>query len=66
MILSGREILKQLNTNIFIEPFEESRLNPNSYNLTLADELLVYENMRVSVNYHFSLRYSKSLYIILG
>ncbi len=44
MILSGREILKQLNTNIFIEPFHESRLNPNSYNLTLADELLVYES----------------------
>ena len=44
MILSGSEIKKQLNKNIFIEPFDESRINPNSYNLSLADELLVYEN----------------------
>lgn len=44
MILSGSEIKKQLNKKIFIEPFDESRINPNSYNLSLADELLVYEN----------------------
>ena len=44
MILTGSEIKKQLNKHIFIEPFDESRVNPNSYNLSLADELLVYEN----------------------
>jgi len=44
MILSGLEIKKQLNKNIFIEPFNEKQLNPNSYNLRLSDELLVYEN----------------------
>lgn len=45
MILSGDEIRRQLGTNILIEPFDESRLNPNSYNLTLHDELLTYEEV---------------------
>src|SRR5687768_5992058 len=45
MILSGDEILKNLGANIVIDPFDESRLNPNSYNLTLHDELLVYEEV---------------------
>ena len=40
MILSGDEILKNLGTNIVIDPFDETRLNPNSYNLTLHDERL--------------------------
>ena len=45
MILSGKEILKKKKKKkIVIEPFDESRLNPNSYNLSLSDELLVYEN----------------------
>lgn len=44
MILTGPEIQARLNKDIFIEPFEKSQLNPNSYNLRLHDELLVYEN----------------------
>ena len=45
MILSGKEILKNIESkDIIIEPFDKSRVNPNSYNLTLSDELLVYEN----------------------
>lgn len=43
MILSGREIEKLLNTEIFINPFFVEQLNPNSYNLRLHNELLVYE-----------------------
>ena len=43
MILSGREIKKRLGTDIHIDPFSESQLNPNSYNLRLHRELLVYE-----------------------
>jgi dCTP deaminase len=43
MVLSGREIRRHLGSNIVIDPFDESNLNPNSYNLTLHDELLVYE-----------------------
>lgn len=42
MILSGLGIKKELNKNIFIEPYEERLLNPNSYNLRLADELVLY------------------------
>lgn len=43
MILSGLEIKKQASLgNIEISPFEEERLNPNSYNLRLHNELLMY------------------------
>ena len=44
MSFSGQEILRQLGTEIIIEPVDPSRINPNSYNLSLANELLVYEN----------------------
>ena len=44
MILSGKEILRHLGKEIIIEPFDPSRINPNSYNLSLANELLIYEN----------------------
>ena len=42
MILSGTEIKKNVGGNIIIDPFVESRLNPNSYNLTLHEDLMVY------------------------
>lgn len=42
MILSGNEIVKRLNKDIFIEPFSKECINPNSYNLSLFNELLVY------------------------
>ena len=45
MILSGNEIKQQLGKNIHIDPFDDSRLNPNSYNLSLHDELLIYEEV---------------------
>lgn len=45
MILSGHEIRAQLGGNIHIDPFDESRLNPNSYNLTLHNELITYEEV---------------------
>ena len=44
MIISGLEIKNMLNKEIFIEPFDDSRLNPNSYNLRLHNELLVYDS----------------------
>lgn len=44
MILSGLEIKKEIaRGNIIIEPYDQRRVNPNSYNLRLADELLVYD-----------------------
>jgi dCTP deaminase len=43
MILSGLEIKKQVELgNIRINPFDESCINPNSYNLKLHNELMVY------------------------
>lgn len=45
MILSGDEIRNRLNGDICIDPFEPARLNPNSYNLTLHNELITYEEV---------------------
>ena len=44
MILSGKEIQRHMGKDIVIQPFDPKRLNPNSYNLSLHNELLVYEN----------------------
>lgn len=44
MILSGLEIKNHIGREIIIDPFDEKRLNPNSYNLSLHNELLVYTN----------------------
>jgi len=43
LIFSGLEIKKRLGTDIIIEPYDEKFLNPNSYNLRLHNELLVYD-----------------------
>lgn len=45
MILSGAEIKQRMGADIKISPFDPSRLNPNSYNLSLHNELLVYEEV---------------------
>ena len=44
MILSGKMIHERMGKDIVIEPFDRARLNPNSYNLSLADELVLYED----------------------
>lgn len=49
MILSGKEILKHMGKEIIITPFDEKRINPNSYNLSLADKLLVYEQVELDM-----------------
>jgi dCTP deaminase len=49
MILSGQAILERLGGDIVIEPFEPSQLNPNSYNLTLHHELMVYEELTLDM-----------------
>ena len=43
-ILTGKEILSRLGGDIQIDPFNEEQLNPNSYNLQLFRELLVYRD----------------------
>jgi dCTP deaminase len=45
MILSGQEIAARLGGDIAIDPYNAAALNPNSYNLTLHDELMVYEEV---------------------
>ena len=42
MILSGKKIKEKLGNEIIIEPYNESQLNPNSYNIRLHNQLLVY------------------------
>lgn len=45
MILTGKEIKKNLQEKkIVIDKFDESHLNPNSYNFTLSNKLLIYKN----------------------
>ena len=43
MILSGNEIRRRLGKELFIEPFNQSQLGPNSYNLRLHNELMIYD-----------------------
>ncbi len=49
MILSGREIARHMGKEIVIEPYDPKRLNPNSYNLSLHPDLLVYENKQLDM-----------------
>jgi len=44
MILSGLEIKNRIGKDIGIDPYNENQINPNSYNLKLHDELLVYKD----------------------
>ena len=44
MILSGKEIESRINNEIIIDPFDKNRINPNSYNLSLHNELIMYKN----------------------
>lgn len=43
MILSGLEIAARIGKDIGIDPYDPVQLNPNSYNLRLYDELVVYD-----------------------
>ncbi len=51
MILSGLEIIKQIKEGgIEIAPFSKENINPNSYDLRLADKLLIYTGTKYSVD----------------
>jgi dCTP deaminase len=45
MILSGEMIRQKMGGDVLIEPFDPKHLNPNSYNLTLHDEIMTYEEV---------------------
>ena len=49
MILSGKEIESRIGDEIIIEPFDSKRINPNSYNLALHNELLVYKGSQLDM-----------------
>ena len=49
MILSGKEIARHIGREIIIEPFYKERLNPNSYNLSLHDELTIYDDYELDM-----------------
>ena len=44
MILSGKEIINRQGNDIIIDRFNEKQVNPNSYNLKLHNELVVYDS----------------------
>lgn len=45
MILTGTEIIHAVNEKIIeITPFEKNFINPNSYDLSLGNELFCYED----------------------
>jgi len=44
-MLTGKEIMNRIKAGeIVIDPFDEKRINPNSYDLTLNKKLLIYDN----------------------
>lgn len=44
-MLTGKEIIRRHEIgDIVIDPFDEKRINPNSYNITLNKKLLVYKD----------------------
>ena len=45
VILSGDQILAELHKGLLIRPFRAQQLNPNSYNLRLHSELLLYDSL---------------------
>lgn len=48
MILIRPQIMSEIKKgNIVITPFDEKKMNPNSYNLTLSDEIAWYKPLKV-------------------
>lgn len=59
MILSGKEIQARIGCDIIINPFDKNRINPNSYNLSLHDELVIYSDQLLDMkkdNPHHNLK----------
>ena len=50
MILTGPAIeARRERGDVVIDPYDPARLNPNSYNLSLHDELLVYDDLELDM-----------------
>lgn len=63
MILSKNRILSELNNSIFISPFDESKLNSNSYNLSLSERLLVYNTSTLDMKKKYDANDMTELFI---
>ncbi|MCF8217756.1 MAG: dCTP deaminase [Bacteroidales bacterium] len=49
MILSGNDIKRRIGKEIILDPYNESQLNPNSYNLRLHNKMMVYDNQALDM-----------------
>ncbi len=49
MILSGKAIQQEIGKTIHIDPYSPDQLNPNSYNLRLHHDLMVYSNNQLDM-----------------
>ena len=62
MILTGEQIkLAKEHGYLDISPWDDSRINPNSYNLRLADELMVYGQIETIVRYNLETNKSEKV-----
>lgn len=50
MVLTGNEIVSELNKSIFIEPYNEKSINPNSYDLELDNRIFKYKSDVLDIN----------------
>ena len=65
MILSGKEIEARLDKDIVITPFNKKQLNPNSYNLRLGRELMVYDEELLDMKKtHKTINLNKNCFIV--
>jgi len=49
MMLSGLEIAKKIGNEIIIDPYNPKQLGPNSYNLRLHNELVIYDETELDM-----------------
>lgn len=60
-LLTGPEIARRVKTGeLVIEPFNPENVNPNSYNLCLCDQLLVYKKNKPLHDWHAFREYQRT------
>lgn len=59
MILSGIEIQQRLGEDIQIDPYQPDNINPNSYNLTLHEDVMTYEEVVLDMKKNNRVRHMK-------
>lgn len=61
MILTGKQIQDENGKGLLISDFSPDRLNPNSYNLRLADEIAFYKAYPVEGRFKFDRKQNKEV-----